>query len=127
MQDALKCRGPQCTCPQELFKKLCAHLGSPFEATCTCTCRHSGPQGSIEPFTIVDDPSAWLADDYRGKEESFIYHFTPEDLAEVEAAVAQVEAKGLRIEVRALQLRHAIFLLTAPLREGLPMDDTGSV
>ena len=60
--------------------------------------RHSGPQGSIEPFTIVDDPSAWLAEDYRGREESFIYHFTEQYLKEIHAAVAKVEAKGLRIE-----------------------------
>jgi len=61
--------------------------------------RRSGPQGSIEPFTIVDDPSAWLAEDYRGKDEYFIYHFTQQDLKEVEFAVGQAEAKGLRIEV----------------------------
>ena len=61
--------------------------------------RHSGPQGSIEPFTIVDDPSAWLAEDYQGREDSFIYHFTEQDLKEIRAAVAKVEAKGLRIEV----------------------------
>ena len=47
----------------------------------------------------MDDPSAWLAEDYRGKDESFIYHFTQQDLKEVEAAVGQAEAKGLRIEV----------------------------
>ena len=64
-----------------------------------CTHRHSGPQGSIEPFTVVDDPSAWLAEDFKGKEESFIYHFTEQDLKEIDAAIAKVEAKGLRIEV----------------------------
>ena len=47
----------------------------------------------------MDDPSAWLAEDFRGNEESFIYHFTEQDLKEVEAAIAKVEAKGLRIEV----------------------------
>ena len=63
-------------------------------------CRHSGPQGQIEPFTIVDDPSAWVAADYRGNEDAFIYRLTKQDLKEVAAAVAAVEANGLRIEVR---------------------------
>lgn len=76
----------------------------------TYTCRHSGPQGRIEPFTIVDDPSAWLAEDYKGKEDSYIYHFTEQDLKEIKAAVAKVEAKGLRIEVGPTTLiqRHLI-------------------
>lgn len=47
----------------------------------------------------MDDPSAWVAEDYRGKEDTFIYRFTEQDLREVEAAVAIVEARGLRIEV----------------------------
>ena len=48
----------------------------------------------------MDDPSAWVAADYRGNEDAFIYRLTKQDLKEVEAAVAAVEAKGLRIEVR---------------------------
>ena len=48
----------------------------------------------------MDDPSAWVAGDYRGNEDAFIYRLTRQDLEEVEAAVAAVEAKGLRIEVR---------------------------
>ena len=67
---------------------------------CGAVCRHSGPQGSIEPFTVVDDPSAWLAADYQGKEDSFIYTLTPEDIRELDAAIALVEKNGLRIEVR---------------------------
>ena len=57
----------------------------------------------------MDDPSAWLAEDFRGNEESFIYHFTEQDLKEVEAAIAKVEAKGLRIEVWPTALTHLHF------------------
>ncbi len=60
--------------------------------------RHSGPQGHIEPFTVVDDPSAWLAADYKDKESSYIYTLTPEDISELDAAIALVEKNGLRIE-----------------------------
>ena len=63
-------------------------------------CRHSGPQGRVEPFTIVDDPSAWLVADYQGREDAYIYAFTPEDIQELDAAIARVEQGGLRIEVR---------------------------
>jgi hypothetical protein len=63
-------------------------------------CRHSGPQGRVEPFTIVDDPSAWLVKDYQGREDAYIYTFTPEDIQELDAAIARVEQGGLRIEVQ---------------------------
>eukprot|EP00195_Chlamydomonas_chlamydogama_P015071 CAMPEP_0202914878 /NCGR_PEP_ID=MMETSP1392-20130828/64253_1 /ASSEMBLY_ACC=CAM_ASM_000868 /TAXON_ID=225041 /ORGANISM="Chlamydomonas chlamydogama, Strain SAG 11-48b" /LENGTH=95 /DNA_ID=CAMNT_0049606703 /DNA_START=119 /DNA_END=402 /DNA_ORIENTATION=+ len=32
----------------------------------------SGPQGSVKPFTIVDDPSAWKAADWAGRESEFV-------------------------------------------------------
>ncbi len=52
----------------------------------------------------MDDPSAWVAADYRGNEDAFIYCLTKQDLKEVEAAVATVETKGLRIEVRHVEV-----------------------
>ena len=67
---------------------------------CVAWCRHSGPQGQVEPFTIVDDPSAWLVKDFQGREGAYIYTFTPEDIQELDTAIAQVEQGGLRIEVR---------------------------
>ena len=27
-------------------------------------CRHSGPQGKVEPLTVVDDPADWKATDW---------------------------------------------------------------
>ena len=47
----------------------------------------------------MDDPSAWLAADYQGREDSFIYTFTPQDIQELDAAISQVEKQGLRVEV----------------------------
>lgn len=47
----------------------------------------------------MDDPSAWLAEDFQGKEDSYTYHFTEQDLREIRDAITKIEAKGLRIEV----------------------------
>ncbi len=47
----------------------------------------------------MDDPSAWLAADYKNKQDAYIYTLTPEDIKEVDAAIALVEEGGLRIEV----------------------------
>ena len=30
----------------------------------SCNCRHSGPQGRVEPLTIIDDPADWKAADF---------------------------------------------------------------
>ena len=54
----------------------------------------------MKPFTIVDDASAWLVKDYQGREDAYIYTFTPEDIQELDAAIAQVEQGGLRVEAR---------------------------
>ena len=32
--------------------------------------RHSGPQGQVEPLTIIDDPAAWTARDYPNLEQA---------------------------------------------------------
>lgn len=40
-------------------------------------CRHSGPQGSVKPFTVVRDPAAWYADDWK-QDKSWIYELTDE-------------------------------------------------
>jgi hypothetical protein len=50
----------------------------------------------------VDDPSAWVAADYKNKEHEYIYTLNEDDIKEVDAAIALVEANGLRIEVRCL-------------------------
>ena len=73
-------------------------LGSPH-------CRRSGPMGKVEPLTIIDDPSAWLARDYPDP-AAHAYHLTPANLAELDAAVASASAAvaaGMEVQVRAPQ------------------------
>ncbi len=64
--------------------------------------RHTGPQGAVEPFTVVDDPSAWRASDYAGREAEWLFALTPDDVAELDATVKAVEDNPmLRLEVGA--------------------------
>ncbi len=58
--------------------------------------------GKVEPLTIIDDPSAWLARDYPDP-AAYAYHLTPADLAELDAAVASASAAvaaGKEVQVR---------------------------
>eukprot|EP00195_Chlamydomonas_chlamydogama_P006396 CAMPEP_0202899004 /NCGR_PEP_ID=MMETSP1392-20130828/7365_1 /ASSEMBLY_ACC=CAM_ASM_000868 /TAXON_ID=225041 /ORGANISM="Chlamydomonas chlamydogama, Strain SAG 11-48b" /LENGTH=445 /DNA_ID=CAMNT_0049585087 /DNA_START=78 /DNA_END=1415 /DNA_ORIENTATION=- len=54
----------------------------------------SGPQGSVRPFTIVDDPSAWKAADWAGRESEFVLQLHPEDVTALKQTVADMEAAG---------------------------------
>ena len=47
--------------------------------------------GNIEPLTIIDDPSAWLARSYPDPAAE-AYHLTTDDIAELDAAVATASA-----------------------------------
>ncbi|CAL8468861.1 g8402 [Coccomyxa elongata] len=49
--------------------------------------------GNVVPFTVVEGPEAWTAADYTNQ-DSYIYHFSPADLAELEAAVAAALQQG---------------------------------
>ncbi len=40
--------------------------------------RHSGPQGKVEPLTIIDDPADWVSSDWAGREDKYTYSFTEE-------------------------------------------------
>lgn len=53
--------------------------------------RRSGPQGSVKPYTIIDDPAAWMAADYQHDESKWVYVLTKQDIKELDAAVAGVE------------------------------------
>ena len=68
-----------------------------------CVCRRAASvQGRItEPFTPVQSPAAWYADDYRDS-DAWIYRLTADDLAELEAAVVAVEASGADVQVCSL-------------------------
>jgi len=62
--------------------------------------RRSGTQGAVEPFTVVDDPCAWRAADWAGREREWALELTPAELADLDAAVRAVEADPkLRLEV----------------------------
>lgn len=61
-------------------------------------CRHSGPQGKVKPFTIIDDPADWKRSDWVGREAEYTYNLTPEDVAELSAAVDALQARGVASE-----------------------------
>ena len=46
----------------------------------------------------VDDPSAWIGAELAKHPERWIYRFSGQDLAEIQAAVSEVRARGLPIE-----------------------------
>ncbi|KAK9829949.1 hypothetical protein WJX72_008834 [[Myrmecia] bisecta] len=66
-------------------------------ATLKQTLRSSGPQGRVEPFTLVKDPTAWTAAQFQGSGDH-IYWLTPADIAEIDTALALVEDQGLEIK-----------------------------
>jgi hypothetical protein len=45
----------------------------------------------------IDGPSAWFASDMRACEAEWTYHLSPSEIAEVEAALQSVQARGLDI------------------------------
>ena len=70
--------------------------------TLTCSGRHrkSGPQGSIVPDTLINDPAAWTVAELSACKDEWIYHLTEQDVEELDEAIASVEARGLDIMVR---------------------------
>ena len=57
--------------------------------------------GAVVPFSVVEGPEAWKAADYRDH-ALHIYVFTEDDIAELDAAIASVQARKLDIKVRHL-------------------------
>jgi hypothetical protein len=49
-------------------------------------------QGSVEPYTLVDTPAAWYGKDYQDRFGEWALQLTPQHVAELDAAVAQVLA-----------------------------------
>ena len=43
-------------------------------------------QGNVEPFTLVEGPEAWYADEYRGRDD-WVTVLSPAHIAELDAAV----------------------------------------
>ena len=86
------------------------------EAISRSMCRVSGPQGQVEPFTIIKDPSAWYTADVKDSQD-WIYTLTNEDITEIDHALEQAATLGIRREVGSFcpqsvwtKLLHTIFL-----------------
>ena len=47
--------------------------------------------------TLIEGPFAWIGADMRGREAEWAYHLSPPEIAEIEAAVRAVRARGLDI------------------------------
>ena len=82
-------------------------------SVCFCCCRLSGPQGSVRPFTIVKDPSAWKPADWK-KNQDWVYRLSSGDIAELDAAVAAAVIQGIRREVCTLTWGPACRCCPAP-------------
>ena len=49
------------------------------------------------PRPLVEGPSAWIGRDLRSREDEWIYPLSPNDVAELETAIAAVRVRGLDI------------------------------
>src|SRR4051812_24000440 len=78
---------------------------------------HSRP---VSTRPLVEGPSAWVGADMRKREAEWTYRLSPSDVAEIETAVAAVEARGLEIA----DIRRADFPLptVGPVLDGLRAD-----
>lgn len=59
---------------------------------------HSGPQGEVKPYTIIEDPSAWYAEQYQDP-ETYTYRLSSAEIAELESAIEHAESLGIAQEV----------------------------
>ena len=73
-----------------------------------CVCRVSGPQGTVVPLTIIDDPADWKAADLRGREDEYTYTFNDSDIAELRAAVGKLEERGITSSHQIQQVSHLV-------------------
>ena len=69
-------------------------------------CRSSGPQGSIKPLTIIDDPAAWTAESLKGKESEYTYTLTKDAVGEIITAVQKIKARIPHTEEGVLSVRN---------------------
>lgn len=54
------------------------------------------------PFTVVDGPEAWTAAEYRNSDR-YVYVLSTADVAELDAAVASVAGRDLKVRAPAWQ------------------------
>lgn len=53
---------------------------------------------------MVEDPSAWYAADFIGKEDDYVFKLKIAHISELEAAMASIKKRGLEIQVTALTI-----------------------
>ena len=83
------------------------------EVPCTdqvCWCCSNA---AVHPFTPVTGPSAWYAAQYKDSSEH-VYNLTPQDLAELGAAVAGVAQSGKDIQASSPILYKSSTITTLP-------------
>ncbi|DBB18065.1 hypothetical protein WJX82_011687 [Trebouxia sp. C0006] len=95
---------------KEYYRKLDSYKLTPKQVD-TSKLRVSGPQGKVEPLTIIDDPADWKAADFQGREDAYTYQLTTQDVAELTAAVAKVKSTGVSTEKDILKLTKEDFPL----------------
>ena len=61
-------------------------------------CRRSGPQGSVQPFTIIDSPADWTSASLKGREAEYTLALSAADTAELIRAVDAIKARGVSSE-----------------------------
>ena len=66
-----------------------------------CMLRETVQGVDVTPSSIVTGPQDWVAADFKGEANThkWQYQLTAADIAEIEAALQHVKAKGLPIEV----------------------------
>lgn len=78
---------------------------SPLLSLLVLGCRHSSP-GNVRPATIIDSAADWTSTDLQGRDDEFTYHFQPEDVKELQAAVEKIKARGVVSEDDVKQASH---------------------
>eukprot|EP00884_Botryococcus_braunii_P012120 jgi/Botrbrau1/20909/Bobra.0135s0040.1 len=83
--------------------------------------RHSGPQGQVTPYTIIEDPSAWYAEQYQDP-ESYTYRLSSAQITELESAIQHAESLGIPQEGNLLLIQDKV-----PTKKEFPLPTLGPV
>ena len=88
--------------PREIFRRA-AEVQPQTESarSSELTSCYMRRMGAVVPFSVLEGPEAWKAADYQDQAEH-IYVFTEDDIAELDAAIASVQARKLDIKVKHL-------------------------
>ena len=97
-----QCNRKGSTTPREILRRV-AEVQPQAESaqSAELTLCYMRRMGAVVPFSVVEGPEAWKAADYQDQAEH-IYVFTEDDIAELDAAIASVQARKLDIKVKHL-------------------------